>query len=197
MNYFLKSKSEDFKPPQLKTNVKYSHRYRFISNSADVQNVTSKALIGACGVQADTTSTSHAIVQSIQVIAVSMWSPVPSQGSSTTCSVNFYGGDQAPNINYSDTSVSVTAPAVVHCRPPKNSSASFWQNQNVDVDLFNIIAPLGTIIDVTVNAVLSNNELGAGLAFAVSGATVGFMYFGGLDENVTGSNFPPVSLTSD
>jgi hypothetical protein len=97
----------------------------------------------------------------------------------------------------SDTTNSVATPAVVHSTPPMMSLAAFWQNSlNPNVDVFELVAPDGAIIDVQMDFVMNNNENGAGISTSSTGLTVGYMYYSGLDGVIPSINYPTVSLTN-
>jgi hypothetical protein len=124
-----------------------------------------------------------------------MWSPPPSQGSFATCSVEWSGQAAASTLEVSDTSVSPTFPAHLNTTPPRNSLASFWQTAGAAVDqLFTIVAPAGSIVDVHLSLILSDDDATA-VTLAIATGVLGNQYYLALDCTA-GHNFPPVSLTT-
>jgi hypothetical protein len=179
-------------PIQIRSNVELRHRYRFVSTNAASTPVTPNSLMGCAGtVCTVTNSTVTSIFGSVKVNLVEMWSPPASQGSSTTCSVDWIGSSYQPNREYSDTSVSVATPAHVISSPPPMSIASFWQTSSTNT-LFNLIAPAGTIIDVHLSLILNDDDESL-VTVAVTTATLGNIYYMSLDPN---KRFTPVSLTT-
>jgi len=187
-------------PTQNRSNVQLSHRYRFTSTSGSTTAIVSGDLLGAAGGMCTVTN-SHvtSIFQSLRVKEIEIWSPPASQGSATTCSVEFTGsGVNSSNLEYSDTSVSVSQPAHIRCRPPRNSLASFWTNfQSSTTGLFTIIAPTGSIIDLTLDLIFRDDNV-SGEVVTVATATLGLVYYLAMDcvTDNGAVRYPPVSLTT-
>jgi len=113
-----------------------------------------------------------------------------------TCSVEWASQSNANNLEVSDTSVSVMRPAHIFTRPPAQSLASFWQSPGIaDNQLFNIIAPTGSIIDVAVQLISQDDDNGAAITRGVATGVLGTVYYLSLD-NASGHVYPPVSLTT-
>lgn len=183
-------------PPQIKSNIVLKHKYRFTSSANGTYVVPSVALLAAAGSFTKTTnSIVNSLFGSVKLDRIEMWSPPASQGSFATCSVEFIGQTQANTVEYSDTSVSTAQPAHLNCVPPPQSLASFWQTgAGGGVNLFTIVAPVGSIIDVSLSLILWDDDIGA-TSTAVATAALGNVYYLALD-NATGHSLPPVSLTT-
>jgi hypothetical protein len=178
--------------PQFQSNVRLRHRYRFTSTSGTATSITPTSLLCAAGtICTDTNVLVVSAFQSVKVRRVEIWSPPAAQGDSVTCSVEWTGFQNSPNVEHSDTSVSVAVPAHVSCSPPRNSLASFWQVAST-TGLFVITAPTGSVIDVVLDLVMSDDESPAANA-AVTTATINLSYYLSLDPNST-HRFVPVSL---
>jgi hypothetical protein len=184
------------KPPQLKSNIVVRHTYRFTSTSATATAITPTSLLGAAGTVCNTGNTAVAcIFQSVKVNKLRMWAPPPAQGSVATCSVEWIGSvaSQISNLEVSDSSNSTATPAIVSCRPPRQSLASFWQQPGTNT-LFTLTAPVGTIIDVSLSLIMQDDDVGVpGIGIATG--TSGLIYFLSLDPNAT-HHYVPVSLTT-
>jgi hypothetical protein len=74
------------------------------------------------------------------------------------------------------------------------SLASFWQGAGATT-LCTITAPPGTIIDVHMSLILSDDDGVATAQSSVSTGTLSNYYYLSLDPNAT-HRFPPVSLTT-
>jgi hypothetical protein len=179
-------------PIQIRSNVELRHRFRFVSTNAVSQSVTPNSLMCSAGTMCSVANTTvNSFYGSVKVNQIEMWSPPASQGSSTTCSVDWIGSSYQPNREYSDTSVSVATPAHVISSPPPMSIASFWQTSSTNT-LFTLIAPVGTIIDVHLSLILNDSDESLVTA-SVTTATLGNIYYLSLDPN---KHYTPVSLTT-
>lgn len=184
--------------PQLKTNIELSHRYRYTSTAGTLTTITDSLLLTAAGVSARTSTLGDAIFQSVKVVAVEIWTPPASQGAAATCSILWPSTNTSPAREVSDTTVSTAVPAHVRAQPPPNSLCGFWQ-EGTEEPLFSLIAPPGSIIDVTLALIALDGDppTGTPLTATLVAANPGSMYYCSLDSNVAaGSIYKPVSLTS-
>jgi len=183
-------------PPQIRSNIVVTHKYRFTSSSGTATAITSRGLLLACGAMCSVPNvTVSAIAGSVRVNHVSVWSPPASQGAFATCSVEFLGQTASSTQEVSDTSVSVAQPACISTAPPRASLASFWQTPGLaDNTMFTLVAPTGSIIDMDLSFILWDNE-DAATTRAVTAGTLGTIYYLALD-NATGHIYPPVSLNT-
>jgi hypothetical protein len=183
-----------YRPPQIKSNVELRHRYRFISTSGTATALTPTSLMCAAGTICTTVnSVCTSVFASVKINSIQMWSPPASQGASTTCSCEWVGFNNSPNREYSDTSVSVSVPACVSCSPPPQSLASFWQTVGT-TSLVTLIAPTGTIIDIVLSLIFTDDEL-ANASSSVGVGALSASYYLSLDPNAT-HRYTPVSLTT-
>jgi len=181
-------------PPQIKSNVMFKHKFRFVSTSATATSITPTSLLGAAGTVCYAVNANVAAINaSVKLNRISMWSPPSAQGSSVTCSVDWIGSANSPNQEISDTSVSVAQPAYLSTSPPNQSIASFWHVSS-DAAICTLVAPVGTIIDVDLDLVLQDDDLSA-VVIAVAVGAAGVQYFLSLDPNAT-HRYIPVSLTT-
>lgn len=185
-------------PSQFASNVSFGHTYRFVSTNATPTGVTVGSLLAAAGnVCTVSNSTVTSFFGSVKVNRIAMWAPPAAQGSSATASVNWIGAANSSNREVSDTTVSTAIPAHVNSRPPINSLASFWSNgSNAAATLFTLVAPPGTIIDVSMSLILQDDDaIDSIVDTAVATATFTNTYYLSLDPNAT-HRYTPVSLTS-
>jgi len=181
-------------PSQFHSNILVRHKYRFVSTSGTATQITALSLCGAGGSIGTTVTQVVAFAGTVKVNSVEIWTPVAAQGSSATCSVEWLGLANT-SIEVSDTSVSTAVPAHVFTRPPPNSPSSFWMLNNAG-NVFNITAPAGSIIDVSLSFIIYDNEANIALPSIVVGtAVVTTVYFLSLDPPAT-HRFTPVSLTT-
>jgi hypothetical protein len=182
--------------PQLSSNIAVNHIYRFTSNNATSTQITGKDLLGALGTLCTSSTNLYSMFESVKVNRVSIWAPPSSQGAFATCSVNWLGQSNSDTKEVSDTTVSVTTPAFVTTKPPRNSLSSFWQTPAVANNvLMSIIAPVGAVIDVNLSGLLNDDDV-SGNAYTCTASSTGNTYYLPLDfyTNNTFSQFIPVSL---
>jgi hypothetical protein len=185
------------KPPQFSSNIVATHKFRFTSFSGSKVAITVGDILGAIGGIGTSATTVASIASAFQIQNIQIWAPPASQGSVATVQLEWAGSTNSPNVAVSDTSSSVTTPARVSSRPPKNSQASFWQNINISTAfLFQLTAPTGSIIDLTVRFVVNNDEnVGTAFITTVTTAVLNVSYFLALDGPAT-NQFRPVALTT-
>jgi hypothetical protein len=190
-----RSGMRSIRPTQLKSNIMLSHTYRFVSTSGSATAVTTTSLGGCAGTMCTVANSNVQILfDSFRVNRVEVYSPPSSQGSAVTCSLNWEGTEGfAPNMEVSDTTVSVTAPAYINCVPPPRSVAGFWNRTASSTTIFTLVAPAGSIIDVSLSLILSDGMTPTGIS--ITTGTLGILYYLSLDANST-HVYTPVSLTT-
>jgi len=184
-------------PPQLRSNVMLAHRYRFTSSSGTATTINSSSLLFAAGCVGSTTNSAvTTFFGSVRIRRVEVWAPPASQGAFSTCSLEFNGQAAANTMEISDTSVNPSEPAHIVAVPPKNSLASFWQTPDAGTNnLFVLMAPTGSIIDVVLDLVLWDDE-DSNQTRSVATAAVGKVYYLALDNGNATHIYTPVSLTT-
>lgn len=185
-------------PPQISSNIAFGHLFRFVSGSGSATTVTANSALCAAGtVCSSANNVVASFVGSAKINRVDIWSPPASQGSSVTCSVNWAGSGNSANREVSDTSISTAMPAHVSTRPPERSLAAFWFNANTPAaPLFTVVAPTGSIIDVSMSLILFDEDTNdAQAAVVVATGVQGLVYYMSLDPNST-HHYTPVSLTT-
>jgi hypothetical protein len=184
------------KPPAHVSNLKMTHTFRFVATGAENPTITSTNIIGALGCMTSVANnTVTPICESFRIKSLSAWAPPPSQGASATVSVEWLGTSQSPAYEVSDTSNSVTSPAFIHSKPPKESNAAFWQSPYLtSVSMFLPIFPAGTIIDLEVELIIKD-EASDTFTITVATAVLNTMYYLALD-GPSSNNLVPQSLTT-
>ncbi len=172
----------------------FRHTYRFISSSGTPTGITPNSLLGCAGnIGTVVNSLVAAIAGAVKLERLTIWAPPASQGATATVSVDWAGLANSPNVEVSDTTVSVSRPAFISTSPPRQSLAAFWQVASTTT-LCTITAPEGSIIDAQLSLILTDNDVN-GVSTSVATAAVGGSYFLSLDPNAT-HRYVPVSLTT-
>jgi hypothetical protein len=180
-------------PQQFESNVRFHHRFRYIAQGAVSENITDTQCVSTMGGVCTVNNTLITCwTQSFKVKRIEIWSAPASQGSTATCSVEWFGFGNSPNIEESDTSLSVSKNAYINSAPPPTSLAAFWQKAT-GTNLFKLTCPIGSIIDIVFDAILSDDE--AVTTASVAAGIVGTIYYLYLDNG--GSDLiKPVSLVT-
>jgi hypothetical protein len=188
------SRKSSNKPPQLLTNPKFSHVFRFQAGATTVPiAISSTDILGACGTIGGSAVSVYGFVAAFLIKRVQIWSPPPSQGAVSTCAIEWTGTSPVSTIEVSDTTNSVSTPAHLSSVPPRNSTAKFWQRANA-IAMFNITAPPGSIIDLSLDMVLLD-DAALNTVYAVATAVLGNPYYLALDGPTT-HLLTPVSLST-
>jgi len=188
-------RSSAMAPVQFESNVRSHHRYRFTATAAATTTFTDSSVVACLGsVCTATNSTVVSVFRSFRIKRIEVWSAPASQGANSTCSVEWFGFGNSPNIEFSDTTLSVSKNAHISCTPPANSLAAFWQKAT-GVGLFILTVPAGSIVDMIVDTIL-NDEDGANQVVAVATGTLGNSYYLALDQQLGTHNFVPISLNT-
>lgn len=184
------------RPVQISSNIVYHHLFRFTSAAAGNHAITDTMICNVTGALAVSAISAWPISGSARITNVEIWTPPASQGSPATCSVEWVGQNNSPPKEVSDTTVSVSSPAHIVSKPPAQSLASFWLVPTA-TRVMTIVAPVGSIIDVSVSFVLRDGVSPGDnvTALVTTGATVGALYYPPLDRAAAGGDFQPVSLT--
>lgn len=183
-------------PPQIRTNVIVTHKYRFTSSSGTTTAITSDGCAFAAGaIGTVTNSKVNALAASVKLDCLEIWTPPAAQGNTATCSVEWNGQQSSSTVEVSDTTVSTAIPAHVKTTPPARSLSSFWQDLAVgNVQLCAITAPAGSIIDATISFILDDSG-NATTQASVGTAVIGEVYYLALDA--TGTHiYTPVALNT-
>lgn len=186
------------RPNQIRSNIQFSHTYRFTSTSGTATAITANSLACAAGtVCVVGNSTVYSLFAAVKMNQISIWSPSATQGAFATCSVEWSSTlGNTSTTEVSDTSVSTASPAHLVTGPPRASLASFWNNNvNAASTLCTITAPTGSIIDVSVSVILVDDNIANPFDASIATGTLGNFYYLSLDPNAT-HRYVPVSLTT-
>jgi hypothetical protein len=141
---------------------------------------------------ATTATVPFRVFDALKIRSIKVWSAA-ALGTPTTVAVVFLGNGQngaADRKIFTDTSLGVK-PAFVNAIPDSGSSLRLWQGSTSNM-LIEFTAPAGSIIDVVMD--LRNDNTAAAATNGSAGATVGGIFYRGLDGLAAATtNFPPVS----
>lgn len=182
-------------PPPFSSNIRTTHKYRFLSNAAFGTTINSVGCFGAAGAMGTVVNSTVALCyESLRLLKVEVWSPPASQGASATVAVEWLSTN-SPSIEVSDTTMSVSHNAHISTRPPIGSLASFWQNIDTAFQLFTLTCPINSIIDVTLELLQVDRPVTSGTITGLTTVVLNTMYYLALDRGGVGTNvLIPVSL---
>jgi len=190
-----------YDPPQYNAPViaHNTFRYRVPSGASGGSSfITLQSLLAACGATCTVTGTTLSVdSDSVRIRSIKLWSP-PTPGS--TVSVAWL-----PSIPYirptvtSDVCTSDSVPAFVSTSPPKNELFYGWMsligNGVPTLSIANIVAPVGSILDISVDYQMFTGAAGTTqTTYAVTSgiAVLGTKYYVSLDGAV--HRLQPVDL---
>jgi len=177
-------------PPQVNGyNVSHTIRLRFTVTAASASfgitsdNILDTVLIAVSAVQG------FKLFDIFRIRQVEIWGAAALGTPSTiTCIFTTASGDQ---LIHTDTSLGVK-PAYVNAVPNTQSLASFWTS-TAGVTMFVITCPAGSVLDLSCDF-RTTNAAAAAAVNALVGATLGELYYRGLDGvAIATTNFPPVA----
>ncbi len=182
-------------PPQFKSTISGTHRFRFRASSAgtDVQISPTELLRMLCISTSSTTSS--CLCERMRLRAVHIWGPTAVAGTSNTVSVEFTqpaissSGVATKSSLFSDTSMGQTRVAHVSASPPPNSTADFWFGTDSSV-FVQLNYPAESVVDFIVDWVITNG--GA----SPSGPTLAAGTLGVVFSNPPDATLVPVSYTT-
>jgi len=147
------------------------------STSVSITNLLDAMLVATTGTQG------FQLFDQVKVKSIEVWGIVAQGGTiPANIALTFSGnttGDAGDGRVISDTSMGVE-PAHVFARPEKLSAAAMWQASSTVMNVFNIQAPAGSVMDVEVS--YRNTEVApTAVTNALVGATAGQFYYRGAD----------------
>jgi hypothetical protein len=181
-------------PPPLQVVPGISQKFRFKAVSNFAGAITVADLIGVMGVMAATTTSAYSIVSSIRVKSVTVFPP--SESGVSTCFLAWLAGSSGQVKDEAlDGSIpgGITSTRSLCFKPPAKTLAADWiESSKGTSDVFSLDVPSGSIIDVLLDGKFSFEFPSE--EYTVSGATVGQLYYMGLDG--VGAQVPPTTLTT-
>lgn len=180
-------------PPSISTNIVYRHVFRFLSTTGTAKTISGVDLIGCTGVVNTAANTVTQISNSIKLHSVKVWTPPASQGASATCSLEWNSSLFNPTTEVSDSTMSTAIPAHIATSPPSGSEAAFWMSGATE-NVFTLVAPTGSIIDIDLSVVLVDTGAAGVVETTAAAGTLGEMYYLGLPN--ASPAYTPVSLNT-
>jgi len=157
----INSRHDPSYPPQNKTKPMCGRTLRYYSNAAvtDV-DITGRCLLNTVLGTNTATTLAVNIYEAVRINRVSMYyvpSSTGSFGSGTEELILNWRGERTPDTRYSDRGT-LSHPACIKARPPKESLAQFWitNQSNIDTVLFNVTMPVNSIIDISLSFVIGD-----------------------------------------
>jgi len=167
--------------PQYSGTLRFTKKLRFLT-SANLSAQITRANLLNLFVYATTTSNSFRWLSSVRVVAVEAWGQDPAFAAAANEVSVEWESEDGPNVTVSSVTTSTT-PAYVKTRPPARSLAGFWADQGYDeaTNLFMIVAPIGSTIDVTVELCAVQDAAGSAGPTSAAHLSVGSAYVLPLD----------------
>lgn len=184
-------------PPSISLLPVQSMVFRFISTSSTGFTVYRRSLLSLIMSQS-VTLVLQTVFQSVLLKKVEIWgAPLTNDINFSTCSLEWE--DPRGALKVITDSGTTSSPAHVCCKPPKNSTAALWSSLNttfINEALFFAIAPLGSIIDVTINFIMGNGTTNnvTYITRTTGSSTLG-LYYLALDNSSSGGSAGTLTMT--
>jgi hypothetical protein len=178
-----KGKSSPSVPPTLETAPAVRQIFRFQNSNATTTSPTVAQLMTVPGMIGTVVNTScSGIASSIRIHSIKIWLPASGFAEVSWVSASGYAKDDSKDASLPTGIVGGSAP--YSSSPPKGSLAADWLTAALTTQvLFTIGCTIGSIIDVDLSFVMSNN-IGAGSQTVVT-AALGTLYYAYLDGPTT------------
>jgi len=181
--------------PEIVTSIKFTHTFRYVAQMGISSSVTIGNCFGALGgiVTLVAGTTFQPWCSSFRLRKVKIYESA--QGVATVASEVVWAvatNATVPDIVTNNTTVPYDRPTVNVKVPPKNSLADFWFNittATLTNDLFGLNCSIGSVVDVTFDAVLANNMPTASAVQTVT-STAGLVIYRPLVTNLTPVGLP-------
>jgi len=177
------------RPPPFIPTVKFTHKFRFTNSGvATAVPVTRGNLLNLIQM-ATSVFTSVRVFAAVKLVSVEVWTPPPTTLGTAKVSLEWKGAN-APSTIKSDNAMGVL-PAHIHTSPPVDSSSKWWSisGSNESEVLFVLTTDVSSVLDVVVLCSMIDDD--APIAGdAITGGTLGQLYFNYLDGLVSGKFIP-------
>ncbi len=188
-------------PVMSEKNIMIPHRFCFQSATNNQTQITVGNLISAFGCMATGANTVNVMCKAVRLKRIRIWTSPVTLGIALTNGVEWLSSDvTVMTQEVRDSSNTPERPAYVDVKPLQTTQAWYWRTvSNVgggaNTGLFNIVAPTGSLIEVTMTGILSDVAFANYGIATTAAATVSEIYYGGLDGIGTGTgNYVPIGL---
>jgi hypothetical protein len=182
-------------PPPIHPQIIHHQRMRFVSNAAVFKNITFQNLLDSIGVSV-TAILGYQLFDEVRLGSVEVWS-LPALGASNLVTVQFSGatvGSLGDGAVHSDNSMGIE-PAHVLARPNSSSQSAQWQ-LSAAANAFALTCPAGSVVDVTCSFRMLTTQAPVALQNAYVAATIGDVYYRGLDGLAVAATALPAQAPS-
>ncbi len=190
-------------PAEGDRNVLVTHKYVFQSATNNPVNISVGDLLQTMGVMATGVNTVNTIFKAVRLRYIKIWTNAVTTGIGLSNAVEWLSSDSGVMTKqFSSSTNNISHPAYLYTKPPSSTAAWFWRSitnigGGANTDLFNILAPTGSFIEVGLQGLMSDVAFANWSTTTVTAATVSEIYYGGLDGIGAGTGlFVPVGLTT-
>jgi hypothetical protein len=184
----------------LNATIQATHRFRYVNNgSAYSGNISFEDVADSMCV-ATAAAVAYRLFDAVKIKEVEVWCANAAGDAANTVEIEWLntlliGG---PGSTISDTALGLHDIAHVVARPPKGSKADFWLDNSTglsggDFNIFRLACPKGSVVDITLECAIYDNDTAVAVTGAVAGATVGKTYARPLDSAQGTAILVPVS----
>lgn len=169
-------------PKEIKTTPIWQFKRRYYAQAA----ITGSFFIADAlnsAIVAQTAVLGNSIHRAIRIKKVRIWTPITTQGTAVTVRLTPNSVDAGNNSftdipeAIADTSISIDRPAFVSFKPKENHPSGSWHlSTTVNTNLFEIIANIGSVMDIDYESILNFSGPLLGFTQVLAAAVPGTLY---------------------
>jgi len=182
-------------PPQFNSNILTQHKFRYLCTGSNaLVNITRANFLNSLLVNLSGSTSNTRLIAGVRIKKVEIWSPC----SNSTLTISWeWLSNLGPSSEISDTTSSASFPAHISTKPPPNSLCGFWSitGQNESEVIAILTAPVGSVLDATIEYYLFDGEGQVSVTTAASGV-LGTLYNTRFDGPAGGAVMVPVSYVT-
>lgn len=192
-----KMKEQVLQPMQIAIVPSINHTFRFTNASVVTRlSLTFQGLLDMMCVATSATA-AYRLFGAIRLRRIRIWSAASSGTAPTTISFQKFSqssGTGADSKLFTDTVLGTAATAFIEVKFNDSEAVGQWQGHASTLNYGSITLPQGSIVDVTFNAIMIEDNLSTSpVAGAVAAATTGQTYVRSLDSPTGGTQLTPLS----
>jgi hypothetical protein len=169
-------------PPMDGTHEVRMHRLRFnCSTNVTPTSITSNELLAACGIAASSTTAGNTLASTVKIHSIEIYAePTGTNGSAVETILVWAspGAGVAKDEFVVNTVLGSSGAGYFKSTPPKGTLTGDWLGSGT-MTIFQIAAPIGSIVDVVVSYRINNALTGA--TYVSTGLAAGDVYYAPLD----------------
>lgn len=170
---------------------------RYFANNSYDGGITPKNICYSLGAVQTSSTSLTTFVGSFRIKQIDVYFTAATAGTALTSAIHFYTGLASFGVNSREvnaTTMSTGSVTKLTARPTTTEIAGMWNSNTGTTNLFGLNVPKGSVIDLHVEFVTSDNDSGTSTITVTGAAAANTVYYTPLDGPVSGVLYP-ASLT--